>query len=154
MNTKKFFTVVLPWLLFALGITCIAWVGFNSDAFDDFVNSPGVQPYAILLFIGFFFCMSAPAIVPLLVNWIDKKMKISKLKVVGVAGTGKIIEIKDSGITVNNSPYPIIKVEIGGVVTEFYCLVSRVSLPRVGDQIEMIYDPSNPQIALPKFLFK
>lgn len=154
MNIKKFFTIVLPWLLFLSGIACIAFVGFNSDAFDDFINSPGVQPYAFLLFIGFFFCMSAPAIVPLLVNWIDKKMKISKLKMVGVAGVGKILEIKDSGITVNNNPYPIIIVEIGGTITEFYCLVSRVNLPRVGEQIDMIYDPSNPQIALPKFLFK
>lgn len=154
MNAKKFFTVILPWLLFLIGIVCIVFVATNSQGFDEFINSPAVEPYAFLIFMGFFFCMAAPAVLPLILNWIDKKIKISRLKVVGIAGMGKILEIRDSGITVNNNPYPIIKVQIGGVITEFYCLVSRVNLPRVGDELEMIYDPSNPEIALPKFLFK
>ena len=102
----------------------------------------GVSVFFVLLF-GF-------AFKPLISSSIRNAQLKKRLATVGVRGRAQIVAVKDTFMTVNNNPYVGIVVEIKpGVQASFNTIVSRVQVPRVGDVIEVIYDPSDPTACIP-----
>ena len=62
----------------------------------------------------------------------------------------KILNVQDTGMTVNMNPYVKITVETTpGNQATFQMMVSRVKIPRPGDSIEILCDPANPTVAVP-----
>lgn len=135
--------------LFLLGVVIMA---FNSDASEDFLNSP--QGTALIpLFIAIIVIATTLPFSPILFSWLDIRKKRSILRARGVKGTGKVIDVLETGITINNNPYPLIRIQVDeSHISEICVTVSRLSIPRTGDMIDIVYDPSNPAIALPSSL--
>ncbi len=88
---------------------------------------------------------------PLWLGYFNDRRKIARLKQVGIKGTATIMSIQDMGITVNNSPYVTLTVEIEGhnSKVDMAMLVSRINLPRTGEKIEVFYDPSDHKVIMP-----
>jgi len=122
---------------------------------NAFMNSPAVSSwidkYLILVVFGFFALVFGLAFSPLWLGYFEKRKKMARLKIVGVKGTGRILSVQDTGITVNNSPYVKIALEVEQTHTraEFTTMVGRVSFPRVGDTLDIVYDPSDPSVVMP-----
>ncbi|MCC6643159.1 hypothetical protein IT411_00235 [Candidatus Peregrinibacteria bacterium] len=148
LKYSRYFTLIIMGL-FLLGVVLMA---FNADASEDFLNSP--QGTSLIpVFMAVMILMIGAPFSPLLLNWLDIRRKKGILKVKGVKGLAKIIEVKETGITINNNPYPLIRMQVdNNHVAEFCLTVSRLSIPRVGDNIEIVYDPADPSIALPSIL--
>jgi len=88
--------------------------------------------------------------IPILIAIFKGDQKRKRLMAIGAKTTAKIISVQDTGITVNNSPYAKFIVEVKpGIQAQFSLTVSRLSIPRPGDSIEVYYDPSNPTDAVP-----
>ena len=90
------------------------------------------------------------AFVPFLTRGIKNSRTKKHLMDVGQKTTATILAIRDTGLTVNNHPYIEVSVQLkSGVETSFQLLVSRVAIPRVGDQIDVLYDPADPTVVMP-----
>lgn len=86
---------------------------------------------------------------PLAISAIKNSRKKKRLRQIGVKGTAKILSVQDTGVTINMAPYVKITVQTSmGTQAEFNMLVSRVGIPRPGDEIEILYDPADPTIAM------
>lgn len=112
---------------------------------------PFVQNYLGLLIFAFVAIVLLIAFRPLIKASFGNKQKKKRLMAIGAKIMAKVISVQDTGITVNdNSPLVKLLVEVKpGSNAEFTMLVSRVSIPRAGDMIEVYYDPSNPSEAIP-----
>lgn len=87
---------------------------------------------------------------PVAMSAIKNSQKKKHLLQVGQKTTGTILDVRDTGVTVNMNPYVKITVQTkNGVKAEFQMLISRVQIPRVGDEIELLYDPSDPTSVMP-----
>lgn len=118
----------------------------NSEAFWMGV----VFPIGMLLF---FIIVFGLGLRPL----ISSKLAVSKmrkqLRMTGVKGTARVLSVSDTGITINNSPFAKITIEVKpGITAQFSATVGRLNIPRAGDTIEVVYDPSNPSVVLPSNL--
>jgi len=121
---------------------------FMQDGGEFFGNFMSFQ-FPILITVFVVVIMSL-AFIPLIIGGINNSKKKARLKLVGVKATVKVISVQDTGITVNNSPYVKVIVEIHpGINAEFTSMASRISIPRAGDMIEVVYDPANSADALP-----
>jgi hypothetical protein len=72
-----------------------------------------------------------------------------RLLATGKAGTATVLSVKDTGVTVNNSPRVRVKVRIeaaGAAPVEATnaMFVSRVSVPRAGEVYNVRFDAQNP----------
>jgi len=68
-----------------------------------------------------------------------------RLREYGTKSTATIINIEDTGVTVNVSPLVRVTVETQQHVKgTFDMYVSRVGFPSPGDQIEIVYNPNDP----------
>jgi len=68
----------------------------------------------------------------------------------GLDATATILDISDTGVTVNKNPYVKMKLLVQPIVATPYeaevkALVSRIAIPRVGDSVQVKYDPDKPQ---------
>lgn len=120
------------------------------DKIEDFMNNPQVMPWAIGGMILLFFVL--PMVLgfgPFIKKAIENSKKKQRLMQVGQKTQAKILEVRDTGLTVNNNPYIEITVEVQGVHAVFQVMVSRVGIPRPGDVIEVIYDPADPTQVMP-----
>ncbi|MFA5935962.1 MAG: hypothetical protein WC787_03875 [Patescibacteria group bacterium] len=112
-----------------------------------FMRAPNVDAYLVfpLLVIPMLL-----AFVPFLTRGIKNSRTKKHLMDVGQKTTATILAIRDTGLTVNNHPYIEVSVQLkSGVETSFQLLVSRVAIPRVGDQIDVLYDPADPTVVMP-----
>jgi len=101
--------------------------------------------FDIFLFVVFLIAPFIVAFWPMITH----PGKEKKLLQVGVRARARIIAVQDTGRTMNNSIYVKITVEIKpGLQTSFKTYVSRVGFPQPGDEIEIIYDPSNPKLVM------
>lgn len=91
----------------------------------------------------------AVAFRPLIMGAMANSKKKKHLQQVGQRGEAKVLSVRDTGITVNNSPYIEMTVEIKGRQATFQMMMSRISYVRPGDMIQVIYDPSDPSVAMP-----
>lgn len=68
----------------------------------------------------------------------------------GRSAGATILEMKDTGITLNKSPYARFRLRIepdkaAPYETSVRAFVSRIAISNVGDQVQVKYDPANPQ---------
>ena len=73
----------------------------------------------------------------------------AQLLATGKAGKATILEVSDTGVTVNNNPRVRVKVRIdvpgeAPIEATNAMMVSRVAVPDVGDVYEVRFDPQNP----------
>jgi membrane protein implicated in regulation of membrane protease activity len=105
------------------------------------------------LFGGMFF---AAGLLPLFGGLAMKRLRAGKqvmaaeLMRSGTRGIGTIVEVGDTGVTVNNNPRIRIRMRIepldgsAPVERSKTMLVSRVALPRAGDRFPAWFDPADP----------
>ena len=80
---------------------------------------------------------------PLLFSSAQQSSLRKRLEKEGVRATANIIRIEDTRVTVNKNPRVRITVDILGQEASFDLTVSRIDIPRPGDQIEILYDPND-----------
>lgn len=106
-------------------------------------------PYFVPGILIFVFIMMGAAFSPLITGAMKNAQKKKRLMQIGQKATAKIVSVRDTGITVNNNPYVEITVEIKpGVQATFSTMIARYAAIRIGDSIEVLYDPSNPSDAI------
>lgn len=77
----------------------------------------------------------------------------SYLESEGVEGEAKILDIADTAITLNGR-FPVVDLDIEitslqpHVRTSVRTAISRIKIPRVGDTVQVKYDPKDPTKAL------
>jgi hypothetical protein len=108
-----------------------------------------VNPYFIVLFVGGLAAILVIFWLPIWLKAYRQKQLYKRLKKEGVWASVPIIYIVDTRLTVNNNPRVAISVRILNKVATFELTVSRVQIPRVGDLIEIFYDPKDPGLAVP-----
>lgn len=116
--------------------------------------SEGGQKWFI--FFGGMFLLT-PALGVLSIPFVGlRRMRIKQLMENGVQGIGTLLDIRDTGITINNNPRVQMRflIEPTTGVTAPYeatktATVNRLNLPRVGDKYPVWIDPDNPE----KFIF-
>jgi hypothetical protein len=78
-----------------------------------------------------------------------KREKAQALFETGSRGVGEVIDVKDTGMTINDNPRVVMRFRIepvdGGAPfeAEKKTTVSRVEIPRVGDRFPAWYDPAD-----------
>ncbi len=107
------------------------------------------NPYFIVLFSGGLVAIMVIFWLPIWLKAYRQKRLYKRLKKEGVWATVPIIHIVDTRLTVNKNPRIAISVRILNKLATFELMVSRVQIPRVGDLIEILYDPNDPRLAVP-----
>lgn len=107
------------------------------------------QPYFIPIIIGSALLIILSVLIPILFRSGNQNQLRKRLLVEGISTNAEIIRIADTGITFNKNPRVKLTVAILDCEASFEITVSRVSIPRVGDWIAVIYDPNDPTKATP-----
>ncbi len=148
MNVGKIrnFGGILGLVIGSLGLAFGVYATINPDGVAKFMESSNMTlwlPFVIIALVLIPF-------VPYLINIIKNSAKKNRLRKVGQKTTAKILNVEDTGVTVNGvNPYVQITVEVKpGVQGTFQVLVSRVNFPRPGDNIDVIYDPADPSVVM------
>lgn len=64
------------------------------------------------------------------------------LRAQGVATeTATVLTIQDTGQSINDNPNIVLTIDLGGTPTAIATLVSRLEIPRVGEQVLVVRDP-------------
>ncbi|GAA5150254.1 hypothetical protein GCM10025768_14800 [Microbacterium pseudoresistens] len=63
-----------------------------------------------------------------------------------VPQTVPVISLYDSGMTVNGNPNVVMMIEIDGVQTAINTLVSRIEIPRAGEEVFVVRDPQTQEL--------
>jgi len=108
------------------------------------LNGDGLK-YFIFFIFGSFIAAFIGLIVLLIVGGIyDFRIK-RNLRKIGKPATATILEIKDTGITLNKNPLVELTVEtknhIKGTIRMY---VSRIAIPTIGDTVDILYNPEKP----------
>lgn len=53
-----------------------------------------------------------------------------------------VLAIQDTGQTINDNPSIVLTLQLGAQAVAIQTLVSRLEIPRVGDQVQVVRDPS------------
>lgn len=148
------------WKLFSwVGII----IGFAGAGFGIYAaTNPGgaieimkyVDMEKVTLYLGIgipvfvvFVCLLA--FIPLIFGSLKNSRNKKRLMQIGQRAQARILGIRDTGITMNLQPYVEIELELpGGNKTSIKTFISRVNLPRIGDTVEILYDPANPTEAI------
>ncbi len=109
-----------------------------------------VLPQSPGMFIVLLFAAVAGLLVAMYTGVLTTPGDYRRLMANGVDADAKILEMKDTGMTVNNDPYVRLRLRVqppGGAPyeTNLRILVSRIAFPSVGDTIRVKYDPAKPQ---------
>jgi hypothetical protein len=102
-----------------------------------------------VLFVGGLVAILVIFWLPIWLKAYRQKRLYKRLKKEGVWASVPIVHIVDTRLTVNKNPHIAISVRILNKVATFEVTVSRVQIPRVGDLIEIFYDPKDPRLAVP-----
>ncbi len=109
--------------------------------------------YPILLIPFIILCFAAPLSIMMMAKSGNNAEKL--LKNGGVKTTARIVNVQDTGMTLNRINIGIrLTLEVASVTGSSFqsqaeTFVSRVAIPRVGDVVEVVYDPTNTsQVAL------
>ena len=132
----------------ALGAGVGIYASFNPIAVGSFMNSPNVEKYLPFIIIGIVIIPIALAFGPFILKAIENSKKKKRLLQIDQREKTTILNVQDTGLTVNNNPYVQVTVQLKGTQVVFQMLTSRVYIPRPGDQIEVLYDPSDPTVVM------
>lgn len=130
---------------FAVGMLAMV----NPQAVSGILSTGSFSTYFPIFFFVLMVIIMGTAFSPLIKTAIDNAGKKKRLMQIGVKGVGTIVGVQDTGITVNNNPFIKMEIEVKpGVHAMVSMTVSRVGIPRPGDQVGIIYDPSKPTDAI------
>jgi len=157
---RNFFMKFLMWYgIFIAGATILGaivvgiWQAIDPKILDaPFMNSTipdNLSPYLFEYPIGI---PLLGLIIIFIIGAIQNAIIKSRLRKVGQKTTGTYTSIKDTGVTVNLSPMVHVKVKTKQGEGEFDMFVSRVGFPRVGESIEVVYNPGNPSEMRPSWV--
>jgi hypothetical protein len=79
-----------------------------------------------------------------------KQIQAAELMRSGTRGIGTIVDVSDTGVTINNNPRIVIRMRIepldgsAAVERSKSVLVSRVAVPRAGERYPAWFDPADP----------
>jgi hypothetical protein len=73
-----------------------------------------------------------------------------RLKAHGVEADATILDIRDTGVTINKNPYVKLRLRVEPIgmpayETEAKAMVSRIAIPRRGDGVRVKFDPNKPE---------
>jgi membrane protein implicated in regulation of membrane protease activity len=137
-------TIVFAPLFLAIGVAALA------------VGALGLMPFMPAfpwLFGGMFF---VGGLLPLFGGMAMKRLGAAKqvqateLMRTGTRGIGTIVDVSDTGVTINNNPRILIRMRIEpldgspAVERSKSVLVSRVAVPRAGERYPAWFDPADP----------
>ncbi len=103
--------------------------------------------YPILLFPFILLCFAAPLSIMMMAKSGNNAVKL--LKNGGVKTTARIVNVQDTGMTMNRINIGIrLTLEVASVTgspfqAQIETFVSRVSIPRIGEVVEVVYNPSD-----------
>jgi|GEM_PF-1488972 len=138
---KKFLIVFAGLMIITFGLTFAMIAMINPD-------DPGSIGVGVLFFLGTFLPLLFISIAYLSKSGPSKREK--RLMQMGTHAPAEVLKVEDTGVTINEI-YPMVKLtlrvrpkssEVFDVKID--SLVSRVSLPRPGDMLEVIFDPQKP----------
>lgn len=101
--------------------------------------------YIVLLFVGV-----GLFLLVIYMGWGTTSGKYKWLMHNGRDATATILAMKDTGLTLNYSPYVSFRLRVepsDGAPFEasVRAFVSRIAIPHIGDQVKVKYDPAKPQ---------
>lgn len=116
----------------------------------DKALNKGVSGFMAKTFMGKDFMDKANAGLDMAKQYTDYDGKKAALMQTGMPGTAEVMSIADTGAMVNFNPVVKMKLKVQpqygmGFETEIETAVSKIAVPRVGDKINVKYNPANQQ---------
>ena len=145
--------IIIPSLIALAGIGIGIYAAINPQGAFEIIEQIGPENLAIYLPIGIValvLLIMIPAFMPMIKGAMKGSKDRKRLLQTGQKRLVNIVNVQDTGMTVNNNPYVKITVETtSGNTATFQMMVSRIQIPRPGDKMEVLIDPANPTIAMP-----
>jgi len=143
----KYLVIIIPLLIMtAVGIGM--YMVFGVDWTDSATVSANVEGYFFavpFVVAGIIILITAAAVAPMFMGFVRDVQVRKRLQQGGVRAKGLIMNVRDTGASINNNPVVKLDVQIRpGMNTVIQKTVSRVAVPREGDEIEVLYNPANP----------
>lgn len=154
---KTTLILLWKWLIVILFVGGIYWITSalsdeeNAQSLTDKITPIAQSPYFLPIFMGSVFLIIFSFLIPIVWRSHTQNQLRNRLLKEGVETTAEIIAIADTGITVNKNPRIKITVAVLDKEASFESTVSRVSVPRVGDWITVLYDPKDPSQVAPAY---
>ena len=147
----RYLFVILPFIIIT-GVSIGVYAALSPDGLNGIVPPEMVDKYIFLLplvITALALLITAAALAPLFKGIFRDMALRKKLEVSGVRAKGLIMNVRDTGVTINDNPVVKLDIQIRpGVNTIVQKTVSRIAVPREGDEIEVLYDPGNPADAV------
>jgi hypothetical protein len=122
-----------------------------NEALDDADKAlnKGVSGFMAKTFMGKDFVDQANNSINMAKQYTSAAGSQAQLAQTGLPGTAEVLGITDTGALINFNPVVKLKVKVTpqyGVVydAEIETAVSKIAIPRVGDKINIKYNPANP----------
>ena len=117
------------------------------DDADKALNK-GVSGFMAKTFMGKDFVDKANASINMAKQYTDYDGKNAALMQTGMPGTAEVVTITDTGALVNFNPVVIMQLKVQPQYgppfeTQVKTAVSKIAIPRVGDKINVKYNPAN-----------
>ena len=152
MNLPKIFrrigwlSFTLMWIPFTVMMISMFSLPSGDYGFDEL---PVMARYS-MIGIGFFFVFTFVGLFGASIVSAAQNRAVLKNGLLAVA---EIIDISDTGTTINNNPVVRFHLKVQGVdglpfEAETEKLVSRLSIPQVGTKVQVKYDPETYEVAL------
>jgi hypothetical protein len=114
---------------------------------DKALNS-GVSGFMAKTFMGKDFMDKANAGLDMAKQYTDYDGKKAQLMATGLPGTAEVLSIADTGALVNYNPVVQLKLKVQPqfgpeFVVDIQSAVSKIAIPRVGDKLNVKYNPAN-----------
>jgi hypothetical protein len=120
------------------------------DAINDADKAlnKGVSGFMAKTFMGKDFVNQANASLDMAKQYTDYDGKKAQLMATGLPGTAEVLTIADTGAMVNFNPVVQMKLKVQPQYgpefeTEVQSAVSKIAVPRVGDKLNIKYNPAN-----------
>ena len=115
----------------------------------DKALNKGVSGFMAKTFMGKDFVNEANKSIDMAKQYTDASGKQAQLMQTGLPGTAEVLGIADTGALINFNPVVKLKLKVTpqyGVPydAEIETAVSKIAIPRVGDKINVKYNPANP----------
>ena len=147
----KYLVIILP-VLIITGVSVAVYAALNPDGLNGIMTPETLEKYLFLMPVvitGLVLLITAAALAPLFLGFVRNTQLRKRLELSGVRAKGLIMNVRDTGVTVNDNPMVKLDIQIKpGLNTVIKKTVSRIAVPREGDEIEVLYDPANPSDAV------
>jgi hypothetical protein len=144
---------IVPALIALAGIGIGVYAAINPQGVFEVIEQIGPGNLALYMPIGIIVIIALimiPAFMPMIQGTMKGSKDRKRLLQTGQKRLVNIVNVQDTGMTVNNNPYVKITVETtSGNTATFQMMVPRIQIPRPGDKIEVLVDPADPTTAIP-----